>query len=419
MKPLILSLLFTLAAQSAQAQDLSTAAPQGRPISLNDAYRLALAKSETLAAQGEGVAQLSAFERQIKASFGPELNFNASETSAMKQTGRGTVSVNLSYSLLPGMRNYIEAAAAAKRTEAARLAHLRAKQSLYTDVAQAYINLYDVIKELAIRREQLDVSNIRIKELQERERIGRSRASEVVAAQSQLARDEADLQGAMSRENLSQLLMRFLTGLDSDLAPAPIRVPDIGPIEPYLAKAEKRFDIEAARKAADAARLDAEAQRKLAWPSLSADAGYYLLRPSPNENSRWTAGLALQVPLYTNGALRAGADQAEARRAAAELALRLAARQADTEVRTAYSALTHSIAVIVSLRKAQKLAEDNAKYQARDYALGLVTNLDVLNADNTLLATKLNLQQSQARACSATIQLEVTTGGPPIAAEGK
>lgn len=419
MKILIALLLVAVPQPALNAQEISTAAAANRPISLNEAFRLALAKSEALAAQGEGVNQLAAFERQIKATFGPELNLNATESAAMKQAGQGALSVNLSYSLLPGMRNYIEAASAAKRTEAARLTHIRAKQALYADVAQAYINLYAVIKELTIRREQLGVSNTRIKELQERERIGRSRESEVVAAQSQLARDEADLQDAMSRENLSQLLLRFLTGLDADLAPAPIRVPDIGPMEPYLAKAEKRFDIDAARKAADAASLDIEAQRKLTWPSLSANAGYYLLRPSPNEDSRWTAGLALKVPLYTNGAIRAGTDQAEAKRAAADLAVKLAARQADTEVRTAYSALTHSIAVLESLKKAQKLAEDNAKYQTRDYALGLVTNLDVLNAHNTLLATKLDLQRSQARACSAAIQLEVTTGGPAIATEEK
>lgn len=404
-------LLLGLAAPAA-AQDLSTAAARNRPIALNDAFRLAQAKSEALAAQGQGVNQLAAFERQLKAAFGPELNLNAAESAAIKQTGKGVLSVNLSYSLLPGMRNYIEAASAARRTEAARLALLRAKQALYAEVAQAYIGLYDLTQELAVRREQLGVSNTRIKELQDRERIGRSRESEVVAAQSQLAQNEADLQDAMRRESLAQFLLRFLTGLDSDLAPLPIRAPEAGPVEPYLAKAERRFDIEAARKASDAARLDVTAQKKLSWPSLSADAGYYLLRPSPDGDSRWTAGLALKVPLYTGGAIQAGADQAAARLAAADLAVKLAARQAATEVRTAYSALTHSLAVLESLKKALKLAVQNAKYQTRDYGLGLVTNLDVLNAHNTLLQTKLNLEQAQARACSAAIQLEVAAGGP-------
>ncbi len=417
MKTLFLAVFLCFTA-SARAQEVSTAPAANRPLTLNEAFRLALAKSETLAAKGEGVAQLEAFERQVKATFGPELNLNASERANHLQAGSGALSVNLSYSLLAGMKNYVEASAAAKRTEAARLGLVRARQALYAEVAQAYVELADIGQELAIRREQLAVSANRIKELQDREKIGRSRESEVLAARAQLAQDEADLQQTWSRESLAQLLLRFLTGLDFDLAPAPIRVPDAGAIEPYLARARSRFDIEAARKAADAARLDAEAQGRLAWPTLNADAGLYLLRSAPNEDSRWTAGLALKVPLYTNGALKAGADQAAARQAAAEANLKLAARLAETEVRTAYAALTRSIAVLDSLKKALKLAEENARFQTRDYGLGLVNNLDVLNAQNTLLQTRLKLEQAQARACAAAVQLEVAGGGPAIAAEG-
>jgi outer membrane protein len=417
MRIFFLFLLLCIPPQAGYTQDPAAAPAANRPISLNEAFRLALAKSEALAAQGEGVMQLEAFERQIKAGFQPALNLNASESAAGRQAGQGQSAVNLSYSIFAGMSNYIAAASAGRRTEAARLQLARAGQALYDDVAQDYINLYDITQELAIRREQLGVSDNRIKELQERERIGRSRESEVVAAQSQLAQDEADLQNAMGRESLAQLLLRFLTGLDADLAPAPIRVPDVGPIGPYLAKAGRRFDVEAARKAADAARLDAEIERKLSWPSVNAGANYYLTRSAPNQDSSWDAGLSLKIPLYTGGAVKAGVDQAAARQTAAGFALTLAARQADTEVRTAYSALTHSIAVFESLKKALKLADDNARYQTRDYGLGLVTNLDVLNAQNTLLQTKLNLEQAQARACSAVIQLEVAGGGPAVNAE--
>lgn len=62
------------------AQELSTAPAANRLITLTEAFRLALAKSEVLAAQGEGVAQLKAFERQLKASFHPELSLNTSES---------------------------------------------------------------------------------------------------------------------------------------------------------------------------------------------------------------------------------------------------------------------------------------------------------------------------------------------------
>jgi outer membrane protein TolC len=111
-------------------------------------------------------------------------------------------------------------------------------------------------------------------------------------------------------------------------------------------------------------------------------------------------------------------DQAKARAHAAELALALASRQAETDVREAYSILHHSVATMNSLIKAVALAEDNAKLQSRDYTYSLVTNLDVLNAQNTVLQTKLNLEQARAQACLAGIQLDFAAGGTePVSAD--
>ena len=419
MKRLLLFLSLCALSPVGYAQTVSTAPAAGLAISLDQAFKLALAKSETLASSGEGVKQLEAAEHQIESYFLPALNLNTSETLNSGQTGKGQSAVNLSYSLFSGMRDYIAAKSAALNTESARLDLARARQELYQDVAGAYINLHVIRRELSVRKEQLGVSNNRIKELQDREKIGRSRESEVVAAQAQLAQDEADLQNAMSRESLAQFRLQFLTGTDEDLALEHLHLRPTPPIEPYLAGAVERFDVEAARKALESARLDTDIKKKLLWPSLDLGADYYLKRPSPNQDSRWDTFLTLKIPLYTGGFAGASVDQASARSAAAEFALKLAIRQAGTEVRQAYSILTHSMAILESLKKALKLAEENAKYQAKDYTFGLVTNLDVLNAQNLLLQTKLNLEQAYAQAYGADIQLEVAGGGPAVGAEEK
>ncbi|HAM36464.1 MAG TPA: hypothetical protein DEB40_13100 [Elusimicrobia bacterium] len=411
-KTAILAFCMTLAPSVLPAQ-------QARVISLAEAYRLSLAKSETLAQDAEGIKELEAAERLIRSAFLPALTGLGTESSADRSQGKGQAGLNLNYELFSGMRDYISARASALKTEAARLGLARAKQALYLNVAQACINLSSVRQELAVRQGQLGVSTNRIKELQGRESVGRSRKSEVVAAQAQLAQDESALQNALGREKIAQLELGFLTGLEADLAPEPLPLPENYALGPYLRLAQTRFDVEAARMTLEAARLGADAERHLRWPSLNVGANYYFKRPAPYRNVDWDAGLTLSLPLFSGGAIGAAVDQAQARGAAAEYALALAARRAATEVNEAFSTLEHSLATLDSLKKALVLAEDNARMQSRDYTYSLVTNLDVLNAQNALLQTKLGLEQARAQACWAGVRLEVAGGGPEHGAEAK
>ncbi|HAH31694.1 MAG TPA: hypothetical protein DCL44_05205 [Elusimicrobia bacterium] len=416
MRSFLISFPFHLLLTAVYAQNVSTVPATGLSITLDQAFKLSLAKSETLASSAEGIKQLAAFENQIRSYFLPALSLNTSETLNSGQSGKGQSAINLSYSIFDGMRDYISAKSAGLKTESGKLSLARARQNLYQSVALAFLDLANIRQELSVRQEQLNVSEARIKELRDREKIGRSRESEVLAAQAQLAQDDADLQSARSRESLAQFELRFLTGLNADLEPEQPRLPEKHRIEPYLAGAARRSDVEAARKALEAARLDTDIAKKLVWPSLALNADYYLTRPSPNQDSHWGSALTLKIPLYTGGLSGASVDQAFAKQASAEYALKLAIRQADTEVRQAYSTLMHSIAVLDSLKKALKLADENAKFQSRDYTMGLVTNLDVLNAQNTLLQTKLKLEMARAQTCLAGIQLEVAGG---VNTEGK
>ncbi|MFA6091486.1 MAG: TolC family protein [Elusimicrobiota bacterium] len=410
MKIALLAFCAAFAPAALMAQTASTAA--ARAVTLDEAYRLALAKSEALAQSAEGVKELAAARRRIRAAFLPALYGEASAVSAEKSAGKGQAGLNLSYDLFSGMRDYISIRAAGRRTQAAELALARARQDLYLNTAQAYISLSNVRQELAIRQGQLSVWADRIKELQRRESVGRSRKSEVVAAQAQLAQDDSALQNAKGREDFARLELGFLTGLEGELAPELLPVPGHSTREAYQLKAQKRFDVEAARKTLEAARFDVDAEKHLRWPSVSAGANYYFARPAANKNTDWDATVGLSLPLFTGGFIGASVDQAEARARSAEFALAFVVRQALTDVKEAYSLLHHSAATLESLTKALALAEENAKMQSRDYTYSLVTNLDVLNAQNTLLQTKLNLEQARAQACLAGIQLDVAAGGP-------
>ena len=56
------------------------------------------------------------------------------------------------------------------------------------------------------------------------------------------------------------------------------------------------------------------------------------------------------------------------------------------------------------------LAEENARYQEADYKLGLVTNLDVLSALNTVQQARLSLSQAKVQERLTLLNLEVAAG---------
>ncbi|MCM2268446.1 MAG: TolC family protein [Elusimicrobiales bacterium] len=386
------------------------AAQSERSLTLDEAFRLALETSEALAIDEQGIKQLEALEAQRRATFRPEIYGLASQTAAQGAPGRAQAALNLSYNLFSGLRDYLAAKAAGARTDAARLQLARARQALYLDVASAYADLSARRRQIAVRSAQLEVAAGRIKELEGRAAIGRSRQSEVVAARAQLAQDEASLAAELSGENSAQLAMSFLTGLEGPLDPAGPPVAGLEPLEPYLAAARSRADVAAARQELKAAQAEARVRGRLGLPSLDLSANYYLKRPAPNESDRWDAGLTLSVPLYTGGYNAAAENQYSAQALAAASAAARAERAAVTEVRQAYSALEHSLAVIRSLQKALALAEENARLQAKDYTYGLVTNLDVLNSQNAVLQTALNLEAAAAGAAMAQARLEAAAG---------
>jgi outer membrane protein len=409
------AILIICHASVSNSQEFSTAAMRG--ITIEDAFLLALSKSESLAQQNEAIAGLEAAERALRSNFLPRLDFNG--TRFQQDTPDSTVQpsktqgmFSIRQSLFSGMRDYLSAKAAGTQTEAAKLDMARARQSLYLNVARAYLDLLAAQWDIDVRNEQLKITRDRLEELRSRERIGRSRSSEVLAAQSQLAQDEAQLQNALGSERVCQQVLKFLTGAQEDMAPAHVSLPSPPAIDGFLRGAEARADISARRKDLETAATRVDIQGRQRWPSLDAEANYYIKRPHSSSGINWDALLTLQIPLYTGGQTGAQTDQASAAKRSAGLALTLVRRQAETEVRQAYETLIYSVSTTDTLSKAMKLARENTQAQIQDYKLGLVTNLDVLNAMNSLLQIRIQHYQAHLQAFWSSIRLDAAGGGP-------
>lgn len=409
MKTTLFLALLALLPTALPAQEFSTAAM--RPVTLGEAYALSLAKSELLAQQTEGIKQLEAAERFINANFRPSFDLNASQSKQQNAPSSTKGFLSGSYSVFSGMRDYISLKAASARTKAAELDLARARQELYLGVADAYFTLDSAQREVFIRREQLDVTEKRIAELQARVDIGRSRKSEVVAVRTQQAQDKAAYLSAEAAERLAQQALMFLTGLDTDLVPESPPARPEADLETYLKAAISRPDLAARRKALEASGYLLDVQDRNLWPSVTVSGNYYVIRnPMPKPVNRWDGALAVNIPLYDGGEAQAQRQNAYSAKRTAELTLQLAERQALTEVRAAYENLKYAALQTASLETALALATQNANYQGEDYKLGLVTNLDVLSALNSVQQARLSLSQAKVRERLTQLQLEVAGG---------
>ncbi|MDD5656604.1 MAG: TolC family protein [Elusimicrobia bacterium] len=396
----------------------AAAAPQ--PLTLDSAYAAALKWSEILAQQGETAAQLQARVEELRSYVLPQLGLAGSEivqhtpasVSGLSsgQRSRETAQLTLHQTLFTGLRDYLAVRQAKAQAAGAELALARARQLLYGDVAQAYLNLLSVRHQAAIQLEILRTTDDLIRELRQRQKLGRSRVSEVLAAESQRAQVAAQVESARLAEAGARLLLRFLTGIDEDVELAELPLPDAPLLEPHLDASQRRPDVEQARQAARAARLGVPIAARQRWPLIDLDGNYYLHRPPPQDPIKWDVTFSLALPLYQGGRIRAQVREAEAAGRSSEYALVQVRRQADLDVRTAHSALAASLSVVSALVEAARTAAESAAAQTKDYRAGLVTNLDVLGALNVLEQAQLGLDQSRMQARLARAQLGVASG---------
>jgi outer membrane protein len=273
----------------------------------------------------------------------------------------------------------------------------RAHENLYAEVARVY---YDVLKaeaDLANIRTNIQLTQDRIGELKERERLGKSRRSELLSSQSQfesLRSLEADALGAIAhdREALS-----FLTGKDmstvelvDELNPNEALVP----LDNALARADNRLDIQAFKADEDAKRKAIYVARAGYSPTADVTAHYYTQRPGLLQDVDWDVIFNVDVPIFQGGGVHSASVEAVSRHREAELNLTRLRRSVQSEVRNALTDLKTSLEQAERLESAYDKAHESYQLHVKEYRLGLVNNLEVLASQNAMQATRHDRDQA-------------------------
>lgn len=361
-------------------------------------------------------AQLRATDESVpiqRSSGLPSLSSSANLTEFLKQSSASFIApqrslsanLDLGVPIYSGgsVRNGIRAAET--RVEAGR-ADLRGSESaLFSQVVAAYM---DVIRNEAIvglSGNNVDVLAVNLEATSDRFEIGELTRTDVAQSASRLALARGDLRTAQAnltaaRENYIALVGSAPTDLE---APPPLPGLPASPDEAVDIALEHNPDLIAARERAVAAGFDIEVAGAGRLPRLEAFAsgGYQnflgTLGAIPGTgaasqvNTSAQAGLRLTLPIFQGGRVSAQRRQAQANSSAALEQAIATERSVIAQVRAAYSSWRAANAIIASTQAAVDAAELSLEGVRAENSIGNRQILDVLNAEQELLAARVQL----------------------------
>jgi outer membrane protein len=406
-----LTLLFSVFSITFSVHPAAAAlAPQLKGVTLDEAYQSALKKNETVLIQRARFEGTEANVSQARSAMLPDITGYATtlrqnERSAFpgksSRAGESTTArISLVQPLFAGGR-YSSAFDQTKALNEAQSYSIEAaKTSLFLDVAGSYYETLAAEADLKNLRLSVDLTQDRIKELNKRAHIGRSRAGEVLTSQAQSAVLGSTVQEAIDRVARARANFMFATGLDANSAlNVPVAtaesIPVPAPLKTYYAKINDRPDVKALELRTKAAEYSTDVARAGHMPTLNFVANGYWTKDVGDKDLDWDYGLGLTIPIFEGGAVQGRVRAAKSIETEAELNYRRLKRSAEADIERAHSSLSSATQQILALDNALIASEKNYRSETHDYSLGLNTNLDVLTALTTLQETRRSLDRTR------------------------
>ena len=413
------------AVQSAQ-QDPGTSYPQpeGIPLTLEDCFKLALDVSDTVAIQREAIARANA-QMFIAASQAlPEIDFVASRETqnnpGLVATSGSVIDSNvkqrqftISQPIFQGFKAVGAISGAGSYKQQQKDTWIRTKELLYQDVAAAFYGVLRYQKEISITREVRELLEQRIKELEEREKIGRSRTSEVATARTNLDSLDASLAGLKGSLATFQFLLEYLIGMEIEnrkLEDKDNQNPSTLNLTDYLGKASSRSDVQAAEQAVKTAWRGILVAQSGFWPAANLNYTKFTHQEGPFADVNWDLLLTMTGPLFSGTQTIGQVKDAVGVLKQQKFSFSLAKRQAVLEIKQSYDGWRFSREEYLAFKKAVEAATESYKLQTEEYRRSLVSNLDVLSALQSLNNTRTSENQAFYQMKLDEARLKVATG---------
>ncbi|WP_339746797.1 TolC family outer membrane protein [uncultured Maricaulis sp.] len=383
--------------------------------SLEESLALAYNSNPTLLAERARLRATDEGRIQARAGYLPQVSASASMSSQHSEshstfvingvplsTGSTTdstpknYSVTASQSIYRGGYNGGAVDQATALIYAGRESLRSVEQTVLVDAITAFMDVRRDSEVVNIRRNNADVLNQHLQAARDRFEVGEITRTDVAQAEARLSGAQAELSQAQSQLATSRAAYERVTGQPPATLQDPPALPDLPAALADAAETAYRFSpqLAAAQYGEDAARHSIRMARSSLRPQVSLSASASSARDTSyagdERNSTQIVG-QVSVPLFTGGLNRSRVRAALAQEEQARQQVLLARRQVTEGVTNTWSAYNTSLAVIESSRqavRANQIALDGVEQEAY---VGLRTTLNVLDAEQELLASRLTL----------------------------
>lgn len=406
--------------------------------SLDDLYRIALARSEKLKAAEENLVIAERGSEKARSYLLPRLTATGGLTqySDPKYSATGSViqperaaswglRVDESFSLSGRELTALEMARQNVAKSRFDLAAVR-EDYLLRNVAAAYYNVL-------MARKNLEIADANLERLKKHRDAAEHRLKIGEVTRTALLRAEGELSGANSdrlqAENGLELALAVLAsncGIKESftLREAPAAEDEVPALSAFQVQAlAGRADLRSMevqkRIAADQIRFNEGAF----WPSVTLSGVYAGADQNPPQSSlnraSVYAGAALNFPFFEGGLRKAEVAEAKARERQAGLLYEEMKKSIEIEVRTAYLELVTQKGVIRFLEDQLAFARENYRAVIRQFEFGLSNSLDVMDANALLVAAERKAAAADLGYRLALLRMKKATGTLLASVTGK
>jgi multidrug efflux pump len=295
--------------------------------------------------------------------------------------------------------------------------------TLQSDVAENYFGLRSLDAEIATVTGTVDLRHEQVKLVRGRYEGGIGNDLEVAQAETELATTEAEAASLAQQRDEMENAIAILVGADpstfhlavtsdSQWRPQPPEIPAGLPSDLL----ERRPDVAAAERQLASANAKIGVAKAAFFPvlTLTGSGGYISgdVDSLFNWNSRtWSVGPSLSLPIFLGGRNRANYQRSQAAFAEAAASYRQQVLVAFGDVENSLSAIRHLADQAAAQERAVINARRAADVAADRYQSGIVSYIEVVDANrDTLTAERANAQLAGQR-LSAAVQLIKALGG--------
>jgi outer membrane protein len=297
----------------------------------------------------------------------------------------------------------------------AQRSRLRAlEQQVLLDTADAYTAAYrdQVVLQLALNNEER--LGRQLEATRDRFEVGEVARTDVAQAEARLSRARADIEGAKADLAASRAFYERVVGeVPSNLGEAPVLMELPESLAAAQVLADRNPDIIAATYDLYAARDDVDVAFSDLLPSLDLQ-GALDYADQPTVQAEWgrsaTLGLQLTIPLYQGGAAFSRVRESRQRVRQERDDLEFSHRSVQELVTSSWERLLASTAAIDAFEaevRANEIALEGVQQEA---LVGARTVLDVLDAEQELFNSQVNLVRARQIEILASYQLKLAVG---------